>query len=992
MVKQENIHTVIELDELSSALINSLGTQVAILDSKGEVVACNNKWKKFHDEAEERWSHPYLGTSILKSLQTPLAEGNDFALRLLLGIKEVLSEERNSFETQIHLKKGNEIKWLKVTAKLLETREQSLLIYEDITWQSTNQKYLRETQQKFEKHFHNSLYGILISDENGAVVEANQVACKMLETTQEDILFSQISKYVNVDTDITQLQKRINREGNLIGEHEINSTNASKKPVELSVTIFRNESDKPIISWAFKDISDKKQTEQALQQSEKQYKLQFNNTLEGTIIGRPNGQILAANPAICDMLGYKPEDIEGEHRDVIFDTENPLNKEALKKRRENGRFIGEVEFTHKNGYPIPVEVSSVIFDAEDGTEKTIVHVKDISKRKAVQKQLIEEKEFTESAISSLPTAFFVFTTTGEMIRWNDVLETDLGYTAHEIARMSVMDLVHPDDKLKLKNIMDGELVGNKVSIEARCITKCGKTLYYLIRGTSFKQNDQTYIVGGGLNRNDFKEIETEKRKNAELLSQLFYNSPIGIAHISTDGAVQSVNKSFEDIFGYKNSEIEGKNLNETIVPQARDNEAHALSAQSFTGDSFQTESIRIDKNGNEVPVLIGGVPVEVDGEIISIFGMYVDISERKKLENQVFKLLEAEKKARIHLQDMFEEAPSAIAILEGEDHTFTFANDNYKDLIGQHDILGKPIHEVSPELSQQGLTKLLDTCYSEDKPFFFDERKVYFEKSGNKDKSVHYLNFVYKPLHDSNGNIHGIYVQAVDVTEQVDARNMIERSLAEKETLLNEVHHRVKNNLAIISGLLELEIMGIDDPQLSKHLSSTQSRIKSIAKIHELLYKNESLSHVNFDKYLESMIASNNMASSKPHTIISELDLQEVVLNINQAIPAGILLNEIIDCLNEHVEDGNQSPSLTLAVREQDNYVHIELRDTMDSNTIKNCGFIFDEENTSLRKELIDVLTKQVHAKIALRNNGSSTLAVSFAKRETKGPHNALYN
>lgn len=334
--------------------------------------------------------------------------------------------------------------------------------------------------------------------------------------------------------------------------------------------------------------------------------------------------------------------------------------------------------------------------------------------------------------------------------------------------------------------------------------------------------------------------------------------------------------------------------------------------------------------------------------------------------------------------------PSAIAILEGEDHTFTFANDNYKDLIGQHDILGKPIHEVSPELSQQGLTKLLDTCYTEDKPFFFDEREVYFKKSGSEDKSVHYLNFVYKPLHDSNRNIHGIYVQAVDVTEQVNARNMIERSLAEKETLLNEVHHRVKNNLAIISGLLELEIMGIENPQLSKHLSSTQSRIKSIAKIHELLYKNESLSHVNFDKYLESMMDSNNMTSGNPHTIISEFALQQVVLNINQAIPAGILLNEIIDCLNDHVDIENQKPSLTLAVREQDNHVYIELHDSSGSDTIKNCESIFHNDNKSLRKELINVLSKQVHAEISIRNNGSSTLAVSFAKRETKGAHNAL--
>jgi PAS domain S-box-containing protein len=986
-VKQENIHSIIELDELSSALINSLGTQVAILNGEGDVVACNNSWKTFYDEAEERWSHPYLGTSILKSLQAPLAEGNDFALRLLLGIKEVLNEETHSFETKIKL----HTKWFKVTVKLLGTRQQALLIYEDITSQTENQKYLRETRAKFENHFHNSLYGILISDEKGVVIEANQVACNLLETSQEALLFSQVSKYIPIDADVNQLQKRINREGNIIGEVEFNSSNATKIPAELSATIFRNTDEKPIISWAFKDISEKKQTEQALQQSEKQYELQFNNTLEGIVIGRPNGLIITANPAFCKMLGYTAQELEGKQRDIFFDSENSFNKEVLKKRRQDGSFAGELEFTHKEGHKLLVEASSVIFDAEDGSEKTIVNIRDITKRKAMQQQLFEEKEFIESAISSLPTAFFVFTAKGEMIRWNDMLEEDLAYSAHEIARMNVLEFVHPEDRPKLKSILEGELVGKKVSIEARCISKFGKTIYYLISGTSFKQNGQTYIVGGGLNRNDIKEIESEKRKNAELLSQLFYNSPIAIARIDTKGIVQGTNKSFENVFGYKTCEIEGKFLDETIVPQSKDDEAHALSAQSFTGDSFQTESVRIDKDGKEVPVLIGGVPVEVDGEIISIFGMYVDISERKKLEDQVLELLEAEKKARIHLQDMFEEAPSAIAILEGEDHTITFANDKYKDLIGRRDILEKPIGQVLPEFSKQGFIDLLDTCYTEGKPFIFDETEVYFKKEDSEETSTHYLNFVYKPLHEDNGSVHGIYIQAIDVTEEVEAQKTIKSSLAEKETLLNEVHHRVKNNLAIISGLLELEIMSLDDTQLSKHLTSTQSRIKSIAKIHELLYQNESLSHVSFDKFLESMIDSNNISLGNPN-IVSEFDLQEVILNVNQAIPAGILLNEVIDCLTEKIQEVGKKPSLSLSVSEQENLVRIEINDTSGSNTIENCKFIFDGEETSLRKELIDVLSKQVHAEITISNNGSSKLVISFEKRETKGSHNALNN
>ncbi|MBD3616922.1 MAG: PAS domain S-box protein [Gracilimonas sp.] len=989
MKKEDNIYSMIELDIVSSSILNALNAQIAIINPDGNVVAFNQKWKLFRESLQENWSHPGLEANILKSLQTPLAEGNDFALRLLLGIKDVLGREINTFETKYRLTSEDQEHWFKITITSLGIEQGAVLVYEDISAQIESSKYLKETRQKFENHFHNSLYGILISDENHSVIEANSVACNILGTTREAITYSTVNNYLNVDLDIEHIQKRINREGNYIGESEIIAVDGKKIPIELSVTLFRNEDGKPISSWAFKDISDKKITEQALKETEQQYKMQFNNTLEGIFIGRPNGLILKANPAACDILGYTAEELEGQHRDIIFDLENPSNAAAVANRREKGSIKAEVEFTHKDGHKIPVEVSSVIFNAEDGTEKTIINIKDISSRKSVEKQLIAEKEFTESAISSLPTAFFVFSTEGEMIRWNDVLEEDLGYTAREIARMNVMQLVHPDDRPVLEDILAGELVGNRVSIEARCITKAGKTLHYLLSGTSFEQNGETYIVGGGLNRNNIKEIEKEKNRNAELLSQLFENSPIGIVLIDTNGIVQNSNKSFEQIFGYTPEELSGQNLDHAIVQNYMDQQAKTLSRLSFTGDTFQTETMRVNKAGQEIPVLIGGVPVEVDGEVIAIYGMYVDISERKELENQIVELLETEKKARLHMQDMFEEAPSAIAMLEGEDHRFTFANDTSKKLINKEDLVDKPVSEVLPEIVEQGFIELLDICYSEGKVFNFNEKKVYFNNGDISQPTIHYLNFVFKPLRNDDNKVYGIFIEAVDVTEQVKTRNLIEKSLAEKNTLLGEVHHRVKNNLAIISGLLELELMGTPDQEVGKHLQSTQARITSIAKIHELLYQNESLSHVNFKNYIESILSSE---SKNPERIIQNFDLQDVNLNVNQAIPTSMLLNEIISCLKDiNCQNyGEGSGDLTFVLKEANESVSIEFKEGNRAlfKDFNNC----DKVTSELRMELIEVLLRQIRGKMNISADGQGTLTINFAKREAKGPHNALIN
>lgn len=994
MKNQQDIYSLSELDSLSSSLLNALDSQVAVIDETGTIIAYNQAWKNFRENLLVTWCHPDLGSNILKTLQAPLTEGNDFALRFLIGIKEVLTREINVFEgnCKFQNKDDDEHHWFKVKVSQLGPQGGAIVMYDDISDQIQSTRYLKETQQKFENHFNNSLYGILVADSNKVIIEANKVACDLLETSGDDITFSNIENFLDLEMDIDRLQKQINRDGNLIGEVDIQTANGNTVPVEMSVTLFRNEDGKYITSWAFVDISDKKVAQKALRQTEQLYQLQFYNTLEGVIIGRPNGRILKVNPAACDLLGYTKDEMEGEHRDIVFDAEHPLNKKALQNRRKDKKFFGEVYFKHKNGHFIPVEVSSVIFTDEDGTEKTIVNIKDISERKSIQQQLIEEKEFTESAISSLPSAFFVFSTEGEMIRWNDMLENDFGYSARELARINVFELIHPDDRYKLEEVLKGELTGKSLSFEVKCLTKNGEIINYLLRGSSFKQNGKTFIVGGGLNRNDFLEIENERKKNAELLNQLFDNSPIGIVLIDNEGNILSSNNSFEQTFEYTKEELQDLTLTQAIVPEYMDKQAQSFTAQGFTGETFQSETVRRTKNGKEIPVLVGGVPVEVEGEIIAIYGMYVDISERKKLEDQILELLETEQKARIHMQDMFEEAPSAIAVLEGKDHKFTFANENYEQLIGHQNILNKPLIEILPELKDQGLIDILNSCYWEGKTFSFNEHPVYFRKRDSLESKTHYLNFVYKPLRDDNEEIYGIFVQAIDVTEQVEARNMLEKSLQEKETLLTEVHHRVKNNLAIISGLLELEIMSVENEQITKHLDSTQSRIKTIAKVHELLYQNDSLSHVSFNEYIESILGKTSKLMKGEVPLISDFELSDVHLNVNQAIPAGMLLNEILEYLHDActASKDEQDGQISFILREEDNKVIIDLVDPIHR--------VLDFQKSdsglqhTLRNDLIEVLLTQIYGDIKITEGEQSVLTISFPKRETKGPHNALYH
>ena len=151
------------------------------------------------------------------------------------------------------------------------------------------------------------------------------------------------------------------------------------------------------------------------------------------------------------------------------------------------------------------------------------------------------------------------------------------------------------------------------------------------------------------------------------------------------------------------------------------------------------------------------------------------------------------------------------------------------------------------------------------------------------------------PLKNEDNIVVRIMGITQDITERKKSEAFIENSLKEKTTLLAEIHHRVKNNLAIVSGLLELQKVEVDDNRLSAIFDQSINRTISIAMVHELMYNTEDLSSVNVDTYLHKLVPaiSATMQYRNQH-VEFKLDVIHYKLNINQAIPLGLLLNELI--------------------------------------------------------------------------------------------------
>lgn len=246
--------------------------------------------------------------------------------------------------------------------------------------------------------------------------------------------------------------------------------------------------------------------------------------------------------------------------------------------------------------------------------------------------------------------------------------------------------------------------------------------------------------------------------------------------------------------------------------------------------------------------------------------------------------------------------------------------------------------------------------------------------SGGKEISV---NVSKGTLHDRTGSVSGYVIVASDITSEKEAQQKIKQSLREKEVLLAEIHHRVKNNLAVISGLLQMQIWEADNSHAASALQQSQLRVRSIALVHEKLYQSESLSYIEFDKYLRDLLqAISSTYLSEQSDIKIETDLDNIVLNVNQAIPCSLLINELVVNAFKHAFTDQEQGTVMVSISMVDQQVIVTVKDN-------GKGLPEDEDQSdSLGLSLIHTLSKQLHGDIELRNDNGAVIVVTFEVEE----------
>jgi two-component sensor histidine kinase len=233
------------------------------------------------------------------------------------------------------------------------------------------------------------------------------------------------------------------------------------------------------------------------------------------------------------------------------------------------------------------------------------------------------------------------------------------------------------------------------------------------------------------------------------------------------------------------------------------------------------------------------------------------------------------------------------------------------------------------------------------------------------------------PLYSSQGKIEGVMSASVDITAMVEAEKQIKASLKEKEVLLREVHHRVKNNLQIISSLMSLQSRYVKDETALKMFRESKNRVRAMSLIHEQLYQSPDLNQISFGDYIERIAQQLfRFYEVEGNGVKLELNVDELFLNLDTSIPLGLIVNELVSNSLKHAFPNGRNGTVSIQLQSQGEKNILTVSD--DGIGLPSD---FDIANTdSLGLHIVQTLTLQLRGTLDIKKSPGAQFKITFTE------------
>ena len=708
-----------------------------------------------------------------------------------------------------------------------------------------------------------------------------------------------------------------------------------------------------------------------LQESEERYRALVENSPDSIFRIDKELRFLYGNHG-SDTLKLSPEKLIGRNFKELPLSEEIINiwVENIEKTVATGK-TQEIEFEFQSIRGLLFYHSHIIpeYSARGEIESLLLVNRDITESKKAEIALKESEKRFRSLINNSSDLIRILDKGGYIIFDSPSSERILGYPEGYFIGKSPLEFIHPDDVERVAK--DLQKVYKKQSSGIPTEFRIRRVNGEYIPVESLSQNLIDIPGINGIVVTTHPILERKKTENVlRFQANILSNVRDCVIVYDLQGKIIYWNKGAEAVYEYCEEEIIGKDIDMLYLNRNKSHFKPDLDGILKFGE-YNGEWEGKRKDGSKVYVDVREtIMYDVNGKIIGIIGVSKDISERKKAEKQI-------KRSEAYYRTIFENTGTATIIIE-EDTTISLVNAEFEKLYGysKEEIEGKKSWRefVAPDCKDR-IEK------------YHNLRRI--------DPKLAPRNYELKFI-DRYGNIKDIFttvalipgtkkslISLLDITDNKIAENKIKESLMEKEVLLREIHHRVKNNLQIISSLLNLQTRCVEGEETINVLRESQNRVKTMAMVHEKLYQSEDLKDVNFKEYIENLVSDLFYSYGvKKGAIDLQIDADDIKMDIDTAIPCGLIINELVtNSLKYAFPDSKNEDTVKVGLKrlQQD-----KLKLTISDNGVGLPENLDMENVETLGLKMVIILVNQLKGSLEVNRAGETEFKIIFGELEYK--------
>jgi len=453
------------------------------------------------------------------------------------------------------------------------------------------------------------------------------------------------------------------------------------------------------------------------------------------------------------------------------------------------------------------------------------------------------------------------------------------------------------------------------------------------------------------------ELEKNLKKNEEKFRLLYENAPLPYQSLNEDGIIIEVNDSWLRKMDFKRGEVIGRFFTDFLTPQSKEKFKKDFPIFLENGEISHVQLDLIKKDGKIIKTLLEGkISYDLDGNFKNTNCIFQDITSQmeayKRIKNEkilLSKIMDASEDS-IYLMDT-----SGFIILANKALADRF-NLKVKDMVGKH------IREFIPRNIYEYHWKFLKKAIKSNKNVYFED-----ERDG-----TYFLHKIYPITIDEQLELLAVYSK--DISYEKKNQERLKVIINEKDSLLKEIHHRVKNNLQVISSLLSLQMEFVDDLKSYELFRESRNRVKSMAMVHEKLYLSDKMSHIDFYDFTEKLISELSALYSTNNQITKKIRVDSIQISIDTAVPLGLILNELISNSIKHAFPLGRVGELEVNLCKLNDDLELIVRDN-------GVGFPDDvdlKKPKTLGLQLVNILVKQLNGRIELETNHGTAFKITL--------------